>query len=140
MDMRWAVLDAGVHLAEPLTSEVHQLFPIRPRIGAPSRLYRLTGPSCMLSDQLYPAWTLPELARGDGLAIMDSGAYFVAFSAPFSFPRPAVVMLDGAREQLLRRAETFDDLVALDDERAARRRLESSSALARGRSRASEAE
>ncbi len=140
MDMRWAVLDAGVHVAEPLTSEVHQLFPIRPRIGAPSRLYRLTGPSCMLSDQLYPAWTLPELARGDGLAIMDSGAYFVAFSAPFSFPRPAVVMLDGARERLLRRAETFDDLVALDDERAPRRRPESSAALAAGRSRASEAE
>jgi diaminopimelate decarboxylase len=139
-NMRWAVLDAGIHLAEPLTSEVHQLFPIVPRSGSPSRLYRLTGPSCMLSDQLYPAWTLPELARGDGLAIMDSGAYFVAFSAPFSFPRPAVVMVDGAREQLLRRAETFDDLVALDGECAAPRRMESFSSSPARPLRASEAE
>ena len=94
----------------------------------------------MLSDQLYPAWTLPELARGDGLAIMDSGAYFVAFSAPFSFPRPAIVMLDGTREQLLRRAETFDDLVALDGECGAPRRLEPSSGSPARPLRASEAE
>jgi len=68
----------------------------------------------MVSDQLYPAWTLPELAPGDGLAVMDTGAYFVASSTPFSFPRPAIVMLDRGRERELRCAETFDDLVALD--------------------------
>jgi len=122
MGIRWAVLDAGIHLAEPLASEWHQLFPMCSRRGAKSRLYRLTGPSCMLSDQLYPAWKLGELAPDDGLAIMDTGAYFVAFSAPFSFPRPAVMMLDGARERLLRSAETFGDLVALDGEWGATRR------------------
>ena len=120
--IRWAVLDVGMHVAEPLTTEWHQVFPISPRADAAPRLYRLTGPSCMLCDQLYPAWKLPELSAGDGLAIMDTGAYFVAFSAPFSFPRPAIVMLDGARERLLRRAETFEDLVALDGEWGSLRR------------------
>jgi diaminopimelate decarboxylase len=114
MGVRWAVLDIGIHMAEPLGSEWHQLFPVNRRRGARPELHRLTGPSCMLSDQLFPAWKLPELAPGDSLAIMDTGAYFVAFSAPFSFPRPAIVMVDGAREHLLRRAETFEDLVALD--------------------------
>jgi diaminopimelate decarboxylase len=114
LGIRWVVLDAGIHLAEPLTTEWHQLFPLRPRAGAPRRLYRLTGPSCMLSDQVYPAWRLPELAAGDGLAVMDTGAYFVAFAAPFSFPRPAVVMVDHGRVRVLRSGETFDDLVALD--------------------------
>jgi diaminopimelate decarboxylase len=110
-----AVLDAGIHIAEPLTSEFHQLFPLAPPApGAPRRLYRLSGPSCMLSDQLYLAWRLPELAPGDGLAIMDTGAYFVAFSAPFFSPRPGIVMLDEGREEVLRKAETFEDLVALD--------------------------
>ncbi|MCL2448689.1 MAG: pyridoxal-dependent decarboxylase [Polyangiaceae bacterium] len=112
--IRWAVLDLGIHVAEPLTSEVHQLFAMSAPEGARKQLYRLTGPSCMLSDQLYPAWRLPELAPGDGLAIMDTGAYFVAFSTPFSCPRPAVVMIDGALERVLRRAETFEDLIALD--------------------------
>ena len=120
--IRWAVLDVGMHVAEPLTTEWHQVFPISPRADAAPRLYRLTGPSCMLCNQLYPAWKLPELSPGDELAIMDTGAYFVAFSAPFSFPRPAIVMLDGARERLLRRAETFEDLVALDGEWGSLRR------------------
>jgi diaminopimelate decarboxylase len=120
--LRWAVLDIGIHAAEPLASEWHQLFPVKPRRGAAPELHRLTGPSCMLSDQLYPAWKMPELAVGDGLAIMDTGAYFVAFSAPFSFPRPAIVMLDGAREVMVRSAETFEDLVALDGEWQPRRR------------------
>ena len=114
MGLRWAVVDAGIHIAEPLGTEWHQLLPICPRPGASPHLYRLTGPSCMVSDQLYPAWTLPELAPGDGLAVMDTGAYFVASSTPFSFPRPAIVMLDRGRERELRCAETFDDLVALD--------------------------
>jgi hypothetical protein len=72
----------------------------------------------MLSDQVYPAWKLPELIQGDGLAIMDTGAYFVAFSSPFSAPRPGIVMVDAAGERLLRRAETFDDLVVLDGDLA----------------------
>lgn len=120
--IRWAMLDAGVHIAEPLINEWHQLFPIRLPPGAKPTLYRLTGPSCMISDHLFAAWKLPELAPGDGLAIMDTGAYFVAFSASFSFPRPAIVMLDRGRERELRSAERFDDLVALDSEWGTRRR------------------
>jgi hypothetical protein len=46
---------------------------------------------------------------------MDSGAYFIADSASFSFPRAGVVMLrrDGAL-QALRGLETYDDMVRLD--------------------------
>jgi diaminopimelate decarboxylase len=57
---------------------------------------------------------LPELAAGDTLLIMDAGAYFVPFSTSFSFPRPAIVAVDNGQVKLLRRAETFDDLLALD--------------------------
>ncbi len=112
--LTWAVLDAGQNVAEPAQNEIHQLFPLTLREGAPVELYRLTGPSCTLADQLYPAWRLPHLEHGDGLAIMDSGAYFVPFSTCFSYPRPAVVAIGDGREQLLRRAETFEDLVARD--------------------------
>jgi diaminopimelate decarboxylase len=51
---------------------------------------------------------------GDTLAIMDAGAYFVPFATSFSFPQPAIIALDGGKERLLRRAETFDDLVTFD--------------------------
>ncbi|MFZ5438643.1 MAG: diaminopimelate decarboxylase family protein [Myxococcota bacterium] len=111
--LTWAVLDAGINVAEPVPNEFHQLFELRPGSG-PERLYRLTGPSCTLADQLYPAWTLPELAPGDGLAIMDAGAYFVSMSTCFSFPRPGVVSVRDGAVKVLRRPETYEDLVARD--------------------------
>ena len=52
---------------------------------------------------------------GDALAIMDSGAYFIPFATSFSFPQPAVVMLEKGETKLLRRAESFEDLVSLDE-------------------------
>ena len=113
--MTWAVLDAGIAVAEAVRNEFHQLFPLASRPGAEARLYRLMGPSCTLADLLYAAWRLPELAPGDALAIMDSGAYFVPYSACFSFPRPAVVVLANGHAEVARRAETFDDLIALDE-------------------------
>jgi diaminopimelate decarboxylase len=112
--MTWAVLDAGLHAAEPMGSEFHQLYPLAPRRGSSPRLYRLSGPSCMLSDQVCAAWKLPELAVGDGIAIMDTGAYFVPYASCFSFPRPGIVAVGHGTERILRRRETFADLVALD--------------------------
>ncbi len=112
-ELAFAILDAGTNIAEPLRSEYHQLFTLRPHNG-PYETYRLVGPICTPSDVLYHAWRLPRLRSGDGIAIMDSGAYFVPFSTSFSFPQPAIVMLDAGRETLLRRAETFADLTMRD--------------------------
>lgn len=111
-DRTFAVLDAGINLAEPVPHEYHQLFPLRR--GEPEETYALAGPICSPADILYPSVALPRLHPGDAVAIMDSGAYFVPFSTPFSFPRPAIVLLRDGRDTLLRRAERFDDLAALD--------------------------
>jgi diaminopimelate decarboxylase len=109
-----AVLDAGINVAEPVLSEYHHLLSVTAAASSPSRSYRLAGPICTPADVLYYNWRLPKLSPGDVLAIMDSGAYFIPFSTSFSFPRPAVVLVDGAGARLARRAETFDDLVDLD--------------------------
>jgi diaminopimelate decarboxylase len=52
--------------------------------------------------------------EGDQVVIMDTGAYFVPFSTSFSFPRPPIIMLDHGNATLLRRAESFEDLIAHD--------------------------
>jgi diaminopimelate decarboxylase len=70
----------------------------------------------MVGDLLCAGWDAPELAVGDGVAILDAGAYFVPFSTQFSFPRPAVVAVAAGEARLLRAAEAFDDLVARDVE------------------------
>ncbi|MFH1808762.1 MAG: pyridoxal-dependent decarboxylase [Pseudomonadota bacterium] len=110
----YAILDAGIHVAEPVAHAHHTLFAAT-RMSAPATTtWRLVGPTCTPHDVLYSAWQGPELQVGDVLAIMDAGAYLVPFSTTFSFPRPGVVLVDDGRVVLLRRAETFEDLVARD--------------------------
>lgn len=110
----YAVLDAGINHAESVRSEYHQVFVVNRYGEAPLRVHTLVGPICTPGDTLYSAVRLPPLACGDTLAIMDAGAYMVPFSTAFSFPRPAVVLVDGGQVSPLRRAERFEDLVAYD--------------------------
>lgn len=110
----FAILDAGINLAESCRSEYHQLLPVSRYTAAPTKTYALAGPICTPGDTLRWAVRLPELSCGDTLAIMDTGAYFVPFATSFSFPRPGVVMVDQGNVSTLRRAETFEDLVAYD--------------------------
>jgi len=105
-----AVLDAGINLAESVRSEYHQVFAVQRHREARSHVHSLVGPICSPGDTLYPALRLPPLVPGDCLSIMDSGAYFVPFSTSFSFPKPAIVLLDDGVATLIRRRETFDDL------------------------------
>ena len=111
----YAILDAGINLAQSVQSEFHQIYAATKMDATASRSYRLAGPICSPGDVLYWARSLPELAPGDTLAIMDAGAYFVPFATSFSFPQPAIVLVDDGAVHLLRRAERFEDLVLCDD-------------------------
>ncbi|MBD2260929.1 alanine racemase [Pseudanabaena sp. FACHB-2040] len=110
----FAVLDAGINLASCVASEYHEVFPLQLK-SAPMRCHRLVGPICHMGDTLYMASYLPQLERQDALAIMDSGAYFIADATSFAFSQPAVVAITtSGQEVLIRKAESFDHLVSLD--------------------------
>ncbi len=111
-----AVLDAGINVAETAAHEFHQLFSASKPTDSAETSYRLAGPICTPADVLYNNWRLPKLDAGHVLAIMDTGAYFVPFSTSFSFPRPAIVMVDDAGVRLVRERERFTDIVRLDIE------------------------
>ena len=56
---------------------------------------------------------MPRVEEGDLLAVMSGGAYgFVQASNYNSRPRPAEVLVDGDRYAVVRRRETYEDLVA----------------------------
>jgi diaminopimelate decarboxylase len=111
--LTYAVLDAGINVAEPLRNEYHQIFALEAD-GAADQLYRLVGPICTPMDTLAWSRRLPAIGPGSKLAIMDAGAYFIPFSTSFSFPQPGIVMLDHNGHTLSRRGETFDDVVHRD--------------------------
>jgi diaminopimelate decarboxylase len=110
----YLMLDAGTNLAGAMRFESHRVLPVSRAGAAPSHRYALVGPLCSPSDVLAEGVRLPRLAPGDSLAILDAGAYFVPYQTNFSFPRPAIVIVERGRARLLRRAERFADLVAFD--------------------------
>ena len=55
---------------------------------------------------------LPETKEGDILAIRDAGAYgFMMASNYNSRPRPAEVLVLNGKAQLIRRADSYEDLL-----------------------------
>ncbi len=57
---------------------------------------------------------LPPLREGDLLAVLDAGGYGFAFASNFlNKPRPAEVMVDGGESRLVRRRETYHDMLRL---------------------------
>lgn len=110
----FAILNAGINLAESCRSEYHQLFSVNHAAASATETYTVVGPICTPGDTLYWAARLPPLATGDSVVIMDAGAYFVPFSTAFSFPRPPVVLVDAGVVRPLRRGERFADLIAYD--------------------------
>jgi diaminopimelate decarboxylase len=58
---------------------------------------------------------LPALRPGDLLAIPAAGAYTLAMASNYNYaPRPAVVMVANGSSRVIRRRETYDDLVRCD--------------------------
>jgi diaminopimelate decarboxylase len=85
------------------------------RAGAPATMRAdVVGMSCGF-DVLAPQARLPELAPGDVLAFLDTGAYQDACASNFNgLPRPATVLVHGDQAEVVKRAETVADVFARD--------------------------
>jgi diaminopimelate decarboxylase len=77
----------------------------------------IAGKFCESGDILIRDARLPHLDAGDIVAIPACGAYCLPMSSNYNHaPRPAVVMVAGGAAHLIRRRETFDDLMRFDVE------------------------
>lgn len=108
------ILNGGKNITMPLGYEYHEIFAASRMMEPPAEEYNLFGPLCHPADIVFKRKKLPRLAPGDLLAVMDAGAYFVPNQMNFSNPRPAVVMVDSGREELIRKHESFEDIIAGD--------------------------
>jgi diaminopimelate decarboxylase len=74
----------------------------------------MVGMSCQF-DIIVPDAPLPEVAAGDVLALPDAGAYLEGSATNFNaLPRPATVLVNGDRSEIIKRAETVADVFARD--------------------------
>jgi diaminopimelate decarboxylase len=111
---RFVIVDAAMNdLIRPsLYQAFHAIQPVARPAGDTAIAVDVVGPVCESGDFLAQDRALPPLAAGDLLAVMSAGAYgFVMASNYNARPRPAIVLVDGDRYDVVRTRETIDDLL-----------------------------
>jgi len=115
------IVDAAMNdLIRPvLYNALHPITPaVRKGASDDSRqLVDIVGPVCESGDFLARDLPLPPVQAGDLLVIWAAGAYgFVQSSNYNSRRRPAEVLVEGRRFRVVRRRQTYDDLVRGEEE------------------------
>jgi diaminopimelate decarboxylase len=113
---QWLTADGGIGtVTMPTFYEYHEVF-LCNNVHRPNSQYvNINGPGCFASDMVYRNKYMPEVKPGEVLAIMDSGAYFTSWESNFGYPRPAVIEVAGGKHRLIRRRETFRDMMERDE-------------------------
>jgi len=112
----WLITDGGLGTVTlPTYYEYHEVFLCNEVFRCENGLATITGPCCFASDIVYRNKLLPNVKPGEVLAIMDTGAYFTALESTFGFPRPAIVAVTNGNHHVVRKRETFDDMVSRDN-------------------------
>jgi diaminopimelate decarboxylase len=109
----FVVVDAAMNdLIRPsLYHAHHEIIPLR-KNGLPPVTADVVGPICETGDFLARGRQMANVMPGDFLAVCAAGAYgFVLSSNYNSRPRAAEVLVEGAAYRVIRRRETFEDLV-----------------------------
>lgn len=128
-EKRFVIVDAAMNdLIRPtLYDSYHFIWPARPDAGnviaqrdsdvlpADGETVDVVGPICESGDFLAQDRPLPKTRRGDLLAVFTAGAYGFAMSSNYNNrPRAPEVLVDGSTYRVIRRRETYADLVAAE--------------------------
>jgi diaminopimelate decarboxylase len=109
----FAIVDAGMNdLIRPsLYSAYHHLLPVV-RNKRDIVLYDVVGPICESGDFLAKERELRKVKQGEYLAVMGAGAYGFSMSSNYNCrPKSAEVMVKGKQHFLIRKRETYRDLI-----------------------------
>jgi len=111
----YVIADAGMNdlLRPSHYSSYHRILPGRQRPERPEAVVDVVGPICESGDFLALDRLMPRPEPGELLAVDTAGAYGFSMASTYNArPRPAEVMVDGAGHRLVRRRESYADLVA----------------------------
>jgi len=126
---KFVIVDAGMNdLIRPvLYGSYHFIWPVRPdaanipegrdraRQPVNGETVDVVGPICESGDFLAQDRPLPTTQRGDLLCVFTAGAYGFSMSSNYNNrPRAAEVLVDGDRFTIIRRRETYEDLIAAE--------------------------
>jgi diaminopimelate decarboxylase len=114
----FVVVDAAMNdLIRPaFYGAFHEIRPVVRRAGAPIQV-DVVGPVCESGDFLARDREVAEPQPGDLLAVMSAGAYGFTMASNYnSRPRAAEIMCAGEDFRVVRRRETYEELVRGEDD------------------------
>ncbi len=115
---KFVVVDAGMgDLFRPaFYAAYHEIKPLELKIESRKSKVDVVGPICESGDFLAQDRELPEVKSGDLLAVFSAGAYGFSMSSNYnSRLRPAEVLVKGDTFKVVRKRETYEDLVRGED-------------------------
>lgn len=110
----FVVVDAAMNdlLRPALYEAYHEITPINQPAGQAMMVSDVVGPVCESADFFARNRELAEVKAGDLLAIRTAGAYGFSLSSNYnSRPRACELLIDGDDMYVLRRRETYEDLI-----------------------------
>ncbi len=111
------VVDAGMNdLIRPaLYGAWHPIYTVNEAEAGTGPAVDIAGPVCESSDFMGHNRRLGAVKLGDLLAVGQAGAYGFSMSSQYNGrPRPAEVLVSGEQATLIRRRETYQDLIPDD--------------------------
>ncbi len=109
---RFVAVDGGMadNIRPALYQARYEVLPLHGAAGQPLYKYSVVGRYCESGDVLIPEILLPELKRGDLLAVPVSGAYHLSMASNYNLtPRPAVLWLENGSVEVLQKREQIGD-------------------------------
>ena len=112
-DKEFVIVDAAMNdLIRPaLYDAYHEILPLR-KSDAPQIRADIVGPVCETGDFLARGRALAEVMPGDVLAVCTAGAYGFAQASTYNArPLPAEVLVEGGQWRVVRKRQTYEDLI-----------------------------
>ncbi len=108
------IVDAAMNdlLRPSIYSAYHHIQPVEISTSDKDIVADIVGPVCESGDFFAKDRTISETKREKYLAVMSAGAYSIVMSSNYNARRrPAEVMVDGNKFNVIRSRETFDHLL-----------------------------
>ncbi len=115
---KFVVVDGAMNdlLRPSLYNAYHRIEPLTEANGATQEV-DIVGPVCESGDFFAKNYPLPPLQHNDLLVIHSAGAYGFGMGSNYNTRgRSAEVAVSGGKARLIRRRESFEDLIALEQE------------------------
>ena len=112
----FVIVDAGMtELMRPMLYGAYHRIGHAQAVDRPAVVCDIVGPICETTDTLGRDRSLPRPEVGDLLAVFDAGAYGAVMASNYNRrPMPAEVLVEDGEATVIRRRQTFDDLIALE--------------------------